>query len=94
MRLQETGGVKKQAHADRPAKPPLVAPADFLEALSAHSPAEKAFAKMSPSHRREYIEWILEAKRDATREQRIRKAVEYLSEGKSLHWKYGGKGGA
>jgi uncharacterized protein YdeI (YjbR/CyaY-like superfamily) len=90
MRLREKGG-KKVPRAAGPPKPALSAPPDFLKALRAHPAAEKGFAAMSPSHRREYLEWILDAKREATREQRISKAVEQLEEGKSLHWKYARK---
>jgi uncharacterized protein YdeI (YjbR/CyaY-like superfamily) len=43
---------------------------------------------MSPSHRREYCEWIAGAKQEATRERRIDKAIELLAEGKSQNWKY------
>ena len=50
--------------------------------------AKAAFAALSPSHRHEYLEWIVGAKRAATREKRIATAVEWLGEGKSLHWKY------
>jgi hypothetical protein len=46
------------------------------------------FADFSPSHRREYIEWITEAKRPETRDKRIATTLEWLSEGKSRNWKY------
>ena len=87
MRQFETGA-RKPVRAARPAKPELVPPTEFLEALERHSSAERAFAAMPPSRRREYIEWILDAKRDETRDKRIRTAVEWLGEGKSLNWKY------
>ena len=41
-----------------------------------------------PSHQRDYVEWITEAKREATRATRIRTSVEWLAEGKSRNWKY------
>jgi hypothetical protein len=43
---------------------------------------------MPPSHRREYIEWIVAAKTDATRDKRIATTTEWLTEGKSRNWKY------
>ncbi|HLT24351.1 MAG TPA: YdeI/OmpD-associated family protein, partial [Ignavibacteria bacterium] len=46
------------------------------------------FAAFSPSHKREYIEWVTEAKTEATREKRLATAIEWMSEGKSRHWKY------
>jgi len=44
--------------------------------------------EFSPSHRREYIEWIAEAKRPETRAKRVATAIEWLAEGKTRHWKY------
>ena len=46
------------------------------------------FNGFSPSHRREYAEWIAEAKTDETRDRRLAQAIEWLAEGKSRHWKY------
>ena len=42
----------------------------------------------SPSHKREYLEWIIEAKTDDTKNRRMDKAIEWMSEGKSRNWKY------
>jgi hypothetical protein len=39
-------------------------------------------------HQREYIEWLMEAKRAETREKRLAQAVEWLEAGKSRNWKY------
>jgi uncharacterized protein YdeI (YjbR/CyaY-like superfamily) len=47
-----------------------------------------AFTALSPSHKREYGEWIAEAKRRETRRQRIQTAVKWISEGKARNWKY------
>jgi uncharacterized protein YdeI (YjbR/CyaY-like superfamily) len=46
------------------------------------------FEGVSPSHRREYVEWIVEATRDATRAKRMAQTIEWLAEGKSRNWKY------
>jgi uncharacterized protein YdeI (YjbR/CyaY-like superfamily) len=81
MALNEQGAkVPKKKHA------PLPVPADLQKALKG-APA-KAFAKMPPSHQREYIWWINEAKREETRKRRIAQAVEMIGEGKSRNWKY------
>ena len=69
-------------------KAPLSVPPAFAAALKKNTKAEAAFEVLSPSHRREYLEWIGDAKQDATRERRIAKALVWLSEGKSLNWKY------
>jgi len=69
-------------------KEPLSMPPAFAVALKKNKKAQAAFEAFSPSHRREYLEWIGEAKQEATRERRIMKALAWLSEGKSLNWKY------
>jgi uncharacterized protein YdeI (YjbR/CyaY-like superfamily) len=70
-----------------PRKAPGV-PADFAGALKKHSAARTTFDNFSPSHKREYIEWITEAKTDATRQQRLATAIAWLEEGKVRNWKY------
>jgi uncharacterized protein YdeI (YjbR/CyaY-like superfamily) len=61
---------------------------DFTAALAADPALRNRFEAMSPSHRREYLAWIGEAKRDETRARRIAKAVAQIAEGKSQNWKY------
>ncbi|HLZ85657.1 MAG TPA: YdeI/OmpD-associated family protein [Puia sp.] len=73
---------KKAPKADLPVPPALAA------ALKKNKKAQAAFEGFSPSHRREYIEWITEARTDATRDKRIATTVEWLMEGKSRMWKY------
>lgn len=69
-------------------KPELAMCDEFASALERNQAAAKAFQEFSPSHRREYLEWISEAKRDETRAKRIATALEWLAEGKSRNWKY------
>ncbi len=72
-------------------KKPVVVPelpADFRDALQEQMEVFERFESMPPSHRKEYIEWITEAKRDVTRQQRITTAVEWISQGKGRNWKY------
>ena len=61
---------------------------DFAAALSRAPKAGAAFDAFPPSCRREYLEWIADAKQDATRQKRIASAVEWLGEGKRRNWKY------
>jgi uncharacterized protein YdeI (YjbR/CyaY-like superfamily) len=63
-------------------------PAYFATELRRNKKARTTFEALSPSHRREYLEWITEAKQDATRQRRMATAIEWMSEGKSLNWKY------
>lgn len=71
--------------APRPELPP---PDDFIAALQATPAARATFDAFPPSQRREYVEWIVEAKREDTRTRRIAQAIEWLAEGKPRHWKY------
>jgi uncharacterized protein YdeI (YjbR/CyaY-like superfamily) len=70
-------------------KPKLAVPSDLKTALEKNKKAFATFEKLSPSHQREYVEWIVEAKRDETRARRVAQAVEMMAEGKSRNWKYG-----
>jgi uncharacterized protein YdeI (YjbR/CyaY-like superfamily) len=69
-------------------KPALATPTDLAAALKKNAAAAKTFEDFAPSHRREYIEWITEAKREETRAKRLATAVEWLAEGKARNWKY------
>jgi uncharacterized protein YdeI (YjbR/CyaY-like superfamily) len=63
-------------------------PNDVVAALAKRKKSLATFEQLSPSHRREYIEWITQAKREETRLRRIATAIEWLSQGKSFNWKY------
>jgi uncharacterized protein YdeI (YjbR/CyaY-like superfamily) len=71
-----------------PSKAPTSVPADLLTALTRQPAAGKTFAALPPSHQREYVQWITEAKREATREKRLQQSLEWLAEGKRRNWKY------
>ena len=58
-------------------------PTDLLKALAGEREAKAAFEKMSLTHRREYVEWIEEAKRPETRARRVTSTVERVRQGKS-----------
>jgi uncharacterized protein YdeI (YjbR/CyaY-like superfamily) len=76
--------------APRPtkAKGDLVIPAYFMAALKKNKEALAIFEAFSTSHKREYVEWVTEAKQDATRDKRLAQAIEWMAAGKSRHWKY------
>jgi uncharacterized protein YdeI (YjbR/CyaY-like superfamily) len=86
VKLKDEGAVRQR----RPAEPrkPLKVPPYLTAALRRNARARAAFEAFSPSHRREYIEWLTEAKTDATREKRLAQAIEWIAEGKSRNWKY------
>jgi uncharacterized protein YdeI (YjbR/CyaY-like superfamily) len=69
-------------------KAALETPPALTAALKKDKAATKVFEAFSPSCKREYIEWIAEAKREETRDKRIAQAVEWIAEGKQRNWKY------
>jgi len=90
--IREAAELSKSAPAPRKAKhapkpPPSMHP-EFAAALAKAPKAKGVLDGFSPSAQRDYLEWISEAKQDATRAKRIATAVEWLSEGKKRHWKY------
>lgn len=85
-KLNEDG--VKAPRAQKARARPLPLPDDLAAALRKNRKALAAFEAFPPSHRREYIEWITEAKRDETKQRRIAQAVEWIAEGKHRNWKY------
>jgi len=70
------------------AKKTVSIPSELTAALRKNKKAAAAFKKFPPSHKREYAEWIAEAKGEETRQRRVRSAIEWIAEGKSRNWKY------
>lgn len=87
MKLNEDG-VKMPAARKAASKPPPEMPEDLVAALNKDNAAKATFDAFPPSCRREYIEWIVEAKREETRAKRLAQTVEWLAEGKRRNWKY------
>jgi uncharacterized protein YdeI (YjbR/CyaY-like superfamily) len=89
MRLNDEGVRPKRAQKSKMKKRDIDVPQDLVAALKKNAKARATFEAFSPSHRREYLEWITEAKREETRARRIAQAVEWMAEGKRRNWKYG-----
>ncbi len=90
MKLQESGAkaparAKPKAEGERA---PLVVPAALAAGLKKNKAANAVFEGFTYSKRKEYIEWINEAKTEATRDKRLAQALEWIAEGKSRNWKY------
>lgn len=81
-------GIKLITNPRSAAKKELVVPDYFTKALRKNKKALQVFEAFSYSHKKEYVEWITEAKTEATRDKRIASAIEMMSEGKSRNWKY------
>jgi uncharacterized protein YdeI (YjbR/CyaY-like superfamily) len=69
-------------------KKEAVVPPDLAGALRATKGARAAFDDFTPGKRREYVEWLEDAKTAQTRERRLATAVEWIAQGKSRNWKY------
>lgn len=88
VKLNETG-VKAAPRVKKPVSTDV--PDDLEAELATNAAARKAFDAFSPSQRRDYAEWLTEAKQPATRAKRLATAIEWIAEGKPRHWKYARK---
>ena len=88
MRLNDEGVKSPTRSKGAAPKPEAALPGDLARALETNDAARAGFAALSPSQRREYVEWLVDAKTEATRARRLATTVEWVAEGKSRHWKY------
>jgi len=79
---------KEAAPAPKAPREALPVPDDLAAALEATAGARSRFDAFTASQQREYVEWIVEARREATRASRLAQAVEWIAEGKTRNWKY------
>ena len=90
--IQEAAELTKSTPAARKAKqapnPPATMHPEFASALARSPAAKRTLDGFPPGARREYVDWIADAKQDATRQKRIATAIEWLTEGKRRNWKY------
>lgn len=84
--LNEAGA--KAPRAKKPPRKPLTAPSYMLAAIKKNHKAQATYDTFSPSCKREYIEWITDAKTEETRARRLATAVGWMAEGKVRNWKY------
>lgn len=87
-RVLEKGTALKTVGERKP-RPEIEMPDDFAALLAATPAAQQVFGDFTPSQRRDYLEWIGEARTGATREKRMAQAAEWIAEGKTRNWKYG-----
>ena len=87
MKLNDAG-IKVAKPKPAGVKKELVVPEILVTALDANAAAAETFNNFPYSCKKEYIEWITEAKTDATRDKRLTTTLEWLSEGKRRNWKY------
>lgn len=87
MRLNEEG-IKLSTKKNSASVNKAELPDYFLKALNKNKKAQKCFESFPPSHKKEYLQWITEAKSELTRNKRLKIALEWMSEGKDKNWKY------
>ena len=87
MKLHDAGA-KPPARAKPPADRKLTVPDYFMAALNKSKKALATFEGFSYSKKKEYVEWVIEAKTEPTRDKRLAQAVEWMAEGKVRNWKY------
>jgi uncharacterized protein YdeI (YjbR/CyaY-like superfamily) len=78
----------KVARMPRRASAALATPPDLASALQKNRKARAAFEGFPPSHKREYVEWIVEARGADTRRRRLETAIAWMAAGKPRNWKY------
>lgn len=90
VKLNEGGVPTPNRGKDAPARKqgPLRTPPSLAKALARNAKAKATYEGFSPSHKREYVEWISEAKTEETRDRRIEQALGWMAEGKPRNWKY------
>ena len=66
----------------------LVVPDDLMNALRKNTKALASFQGFTYTNKKDYVEWVTEAKREDTRKRRLDTAVEWMAEGKTRNWKY------
>lgn len=81
-------GIKIRKAPPSGKKKVLIVPDYFSAALKRNKKALATFDGFSYSQRKEYVQWVVDAKTEETREQRLATAVEWMSEGKVRNWKY------
>jgi uncharacterized protein YdeI (YjbR/CyaY-like superfamily) len=86
--LNLSGAKSPMSRPKGPKKPEAKVPPDLAAALKKDAKAKATFEQFPPGQRREYVAWITEAKQEATREGRLKQAIEWMSEGKPRNWKY------
>jgi|JI8StandDraft_1071087.scaffolds.fasta_scaffold164394_1 uncharacterized protein YdeI (YjbR/CyaY-like superfamily) len=87
MRVNELD-MKVPKHTKPSKKAVLKVPTFLSDALFHHPDAAKQFALFSPSQKKEFVNWLEEAKTESTRLKRLDTALTWMSEGKDRHWKY------
>jgi len=68
-------------------KQPFEIPSYILDTLASNEPALTHFNSLAPSYQKQYVGWITSAKKEETREKRLKEAIQYLIQNKKLGMK-------
>jgi uncharacterized protein YdeI (YjbR/CyaY-like superfamily) len=85
-RLNEDG--IKLPQSPKKDKGELIIPEALVNELKENTAARATFDKFSTTNKREYVDWINEAKTEETKARRLETALEWMAEGKVRTWKY------
>ncbi len=88
MKLNDQGIKVSKPKPSEKEKKELVIPDYFTKALAKNKKAKQVFENFAYSHKKEYMQWITEAKTEETRNKRMATAMEWIAEGKGRNWKY------
>jgi uncharacterized protein YdeI (YjbR/CyaY-like superfamily) len=86
MKLNDAGVTVKRPKGG--SKPEAKVPKELAAALAKNKKATAVFAKFPPGQRREYCDWVSDAKREETKAKRVAQSIEWIGEGKTRNWKY------
>jgi uncharacterized protein YdeI (YjbR/CyaY-like superfamily) len=88
-KLNEDGVTVPEEPRKRPSDASTLTVPDVLtNALRKNKKAQATFEAFSHTNKKDYVEWISEAKSDDTRQKRLDQAIEWMAEGKPRNWKY------
>jgi uncharacterized protein YdeI (YjbR/CyaY-like superfamily) len=81
-------GVKATTPKTAPEKKQLIIPDDLIAAFKNDTTAMQHFEQFNYSAKKEYVDWLAEAKTTETRQKRLKTIMEWVAEGKTRYWKY------
>lgn len=87
MKLNDVGA-KLPSKTASVEKKEIVVPDYFKKAIAKNKKASSVFENFAYSHKKEYIQWITDAKTEETRNKRMATAIEWIAEGKGRNWQY------
>jgi uncharacterized protein YdeI (YjbR/CyaY-like superfamily) len=87
MKLNDDG-VKSPTRSKQARRPAPRTPADLAAALRRNAKAGAVYREFTPTNKRDYVEWLTEAKTPGTRSRRLAQAIEWIAAGKPRNWKY------